>query len=137
MGVKVDFSEIYALNERLQKEVNQEAVDGMIEKIVNEANNRHLARTVAKTPVVTGDLRAKWAHGIQPARFEGRTCIARLTNPLEYASYVEYGHRTKNNKGWVEGQFFMSKSLGKVKGDLKKISEREIKRLLGGVFDGK
>lgn len=137
MGVKIDFSEVYALAARLKEVSEKQKVQKMMKKIVNEALAKHVARTVAGTPVKTGYLRESWAHGIKPARFAGKTCVARLSNSLEYASYVENGHRTRNGKGWVAGRFMMSKSMGKVKEDLKNISETEIKRLLGGAVDGK
>lgn len=31
-----------------------------------------------------------------------------IINPVEYASYVEYGHRTSNHSGWVPGRFMMT-----------------------------
>lgn len=137
MGVKIDFSEIYALAKRVKRETSPVKVKSTMVKIVNETNGRHLARTIKDTPVITGELRRRWAQGIQPARFEGKKCVARLSNNLEYASYREYGHRTRGGKGWVKGRFMMSKSLAKVQKDLKEISERELTRLLGGALDGK
>lgn len=31
-----------------------------------------------------------------------------IINPVEYASYVEYGHRTRGGKGWVPGKYMMT-----------------------------
>ncbi len=140
MGVKVDFSEIYALAKRLKKEASPAQVKRTMAKIVNETNSKHIARVLKTTPVGElngGTLRQRWAHGIQAARFEGKRCVARLANNTEYAAYVEYGHRTRGGKGWVKGQFFMSKSLAKAPKDLKEISERELTTLLGGAINGK
>lgn len=136
MGVMVDFSEIEALAKRM-KAVEPAIKTSMIEAIVNEANNRHIARVVAATPVDSGTLRQRWSHGIQRATWEGKRCVARLSNSLEYAPYVEYGHRTRDKKRWVKGRFMLSRSMGRVKADLKSISEREIKRVLGGAVNGK
>lgn len=33
-----------------------------------------------------------------------------LINPVPYASYVEYGHRRRGGKGWIEGRFFMTRT---------------------------
>ena len=36
--------------------------------------------------------------------------IVDIVNPVEYAAYVEYGHRTANHKGWVPGKLMLTKS---------------------------
>ncbi|MCD8090945.1 MAG: HK97 gp10 family phage protein [Clostridiales bacterium] len=48
-----------------------------------------------------------------------------IINPVEYASYVEYGHRTPNHKGWVKGQFMLT------------ISEKEVERIAPKVLEAR
>lgn len=43
-----------------------------------------------RTPVDMGDLRAKWA--VMPVEKQGNRYIIRVTNPAEYAAYVEFGY---------------------------------------------
>ena len=38
----------------------------------------------------------------------GNDYVIEIINPVEYASYVEFGHRTRNHKGWVEGKFMLT-----------------------------
>ena len=57
-----------------------------------------------------------------------------IVNPVEYASYVEYGHRTRNHKGWVAGQFMMTISEQEVQTIAPKILENKLKKFLGGAF---
>lgn len=38
----------------------------------------------------------------------GNDYVVTIINPVEYASYVEFGHRTRNHSGWVEGQFMLT-----------------------------
>ena len=45
-----------------------------------------------------------------------------VINPVNYASYVEFGHRTPHGDGWVEGQYFLTHS------------EQDLKRILPGVI---
>lgn len=59
------------------------------------------------------------------------TYVIEITNPVEYASYVEYGHRTRNGKGWVEGRFMMTISEQEIKSIAPRILENKIKKLLG------
>lgn len=47
----------------------------------------------------------------------GDTYVVEIINAVEYASYVEFGHRTSNHKGWVPGQFMLT------------ISEKEIREI--------
>lgn len=55
----------------------------------------------------------------------GNDYVIEITNPIEYASYVEYGHRTRGHKGWVPGKFMMT------------ISEKEVNNLAPGVLQKK
>lgn len=58
-----------------------------------------------------------------------------IINPVNYASYVEYGHRTVNHKGWVKGQFMMTISADEVDRQAPQILEKKLLKFLGGVFD--
>ena len=49
----------------------------------------------------------EWCDAVE-VRKQGNTYILNVTNPVKYASYVEYGHRTKNGAGWVEGKFTLT-----------------------------
>ena len=60
-----------------------------------------------------------------------------IVNPVEYASYVEFGHRTRGGGGWVEGQFFLTISENELKKSAPAIIERKINNWLGGVLSGK
>ena len=52
----------------------------------------------------TGEKRASaqgYADSLTVNHF-GDTYVIEIVNPVEYASYVEYGHRTANHSGWVK-----------------------------------
>lgn len=59
----------------------------------------------------------------------GDTYVIEIVNPVEYASYVEYGHRTANHKGWVKGQFMMTISEQELEKIAPKVLERKIKNI--------
>ncbi|HBH4065677.1 TPA: HK97 gp10 family phage protein, partial [Clostridioides difficile] len=52
-----------------------------------------------------------------------------------YASYVNFGHRTKDGKGWVKGQHFLTISEMELQSQVDKIIEKKLLILLKGVFD--
>ena len=62
----------------------------------------------------------------------GDAYVIDIINPVEYASYVEYGHRTANHKGWVKGKFMMTISEQELEKIAPKVLENKIKKYLGG-----
>lgn len=62
----------------------------------------------------------------------GDTYVIEIVNPVEYASYVEYGHRTPNHKGWVKGRFMMTISEQELEKIAPRVLENKIKKYLGG-----
>ena len=64
----------------------------------------------------------------------GDTYVIEITNPVEYASYVEYGHRTVNHKGWVQGHFMLTISEQQLQSPAPAILEKKLTNYLKGVF---
>lgn len=78
-----------------------------------------------------GTLQKGWA--IKNIRHEGNTYLIDIINPIEYSSYVENGHRTKNG-GWVEGHFMLKISEQELERTSPKILEKKIKKMLEEMF---
>ena len=64
----------------------------------------------------------------------GDNYVIEIVNPVEYASYVEYGHRTANHKGWVKGHFMMTISEQELQSIAPQILEKKIKKYLGDIM---
>ena len=64
----------------------------------------------------------------------GDTYVVEIVNPVEYASFVEFGHRTPNHKGWVEGKFMMTISEQELERIAPRVLENKIKKYLGECF---
>lgn len=116
--------------------------DKFVEACAKELAARLLAMVVKRTPVGEypkssgkkgGTLRRGWtgekrssaqnyANSLTVHHF-GDTYVIEIVNPVEYASYVEYGHRTANHKGWVKGRFMMT------------ISEQELEKIAPKVLE--
>ena len=58
--------------------------------------------------------------------------VIEIINPVEYASYVEYGHRTRNHTGWVPGKFMMTISVQEIQSIAPDVLENKVRRFLGG-----
>jgi hypothetical protein len=122
--------------ERKLAKLSKDMKDQYFEKCVKELAARLLAKVIKRTPVgvyppesgkLGGTLRRGWTGTVDQSGADfaaqldvkhiGKTYMVEIVNPVEYASYVEYGHRTPNHDGWVEGQFFLT------------ISEQEIQKI--------
>ena len=91
-----------------------------------------------------GTLRRGWTAGKKPNEFAGNlkvnhyggVYVIEIVNPVEYASYVEFGHRTRNGAGvgWVEGHHMLTISELEVQTASRKILENKLKKKLEECF---
>lgn len=149
---KIEFDELKEVRKNIEKLSKSQVVEFM-ESCAKELAARLLAKVVKRTPVgqypsgsgkVGGTLRRGWTAGkdqnatayaksLKIHHFGG-TYIIEIVNPIEYASYVEFGHRTRNHKGWVEGKFMLTISEQEIQSIAPRILENKIKKLLGECF---
>lgn len=136
----------------LQKELAKlENPDAFVESCAKELAARLLRMVVKRTPVGQyakasgkkgGTLRRGWTGGkkvsarkyaesLKVHHFDD-TYVIEIINPTEYATYVEYGHRTVNHKGWVPGQFMMTISERELEQIAPRVLENKIKKYLKG-----
>ena len=64
-------------------------------------------------------------------KHNGNTLVIEIVNPVEYASYVEFGHRTANHSGWVQGRFMLTISEQEIQQIAPNVLEAKIKNYLG------
>lgn len=121
--------------------VTQADVDRFFRQCANELTARLLRKVQRRTPVgiypssygkVGGTLRRNWTIG--EIVHSGNMYTVEIINPTEYASYVEYGHRTRNHEGWVEGKFMMTISENELKEQTPSILSRRFETFLRSVF---
>ncbi len=152
-GGNVDFRELQEFRRKMEASLNDDQINDFIESCAKELAARLLAKVIKRTPVGQypastgkkgGTLRRGWTGGKTQGgkayadslrvNHYGNTYVIEVVNPVEYASYVEFGHRTRNHEGWVEGKFMLTISEQEVQGDATKILENKLKRKLGEVF---
>lgn len=83
-------------------------------KTLDLITNKLVAKVKLKTPVDTGVLRRNW----QSKRISDTERL--VLNSTKYASYVEYGHRTKGGKSFVDGQYMLTKSVKEIEDEIDK-----------------
>ena len=154
---KFNITEMKKLQKQLNK-IQKGNVEAFIEACAKELTARLLAKVIKRTPVGQypassgkkgGTLRrgwtsksheeaagggktstAKYANSLKINHY-GNTLVIEIVNPVEYASYVEFGHRTKNHKGWVQGRFMLTISEQEIQNIAPKVLESKIKKFLG------
>ena len=147
-----NFQDFEKIKDNLEK-LNQEQVDLFIDACAKELAARLLAKVIKRTPVGDypnssgkkgGTLRRGWTGGKNSSavayadsltihRF-GDAYVIEIINPVEYASYVEFGHRTANHKGWVNGRFMLTISEQEIQQAAPAIIEKKLMKQMGELF---
>lgn len=147
---KCDFKGLKDFQKNLEK-LNQQQVNLFMEACSKELAARLLAKVIKRTPVGEypsssgkkgGTLRRNWTAGKNATDYAqslrvnhfGDTYVIEIVNPTEYASYVEFGHRTPNHKGWVQGKFMLTISEQEIENAAPAILEKKLMKLLGECF---
>lgn len=90
-----------------------------------EMAQRVLAKVRPRTPVDTGSLRASWSI------VEVTTDTITIGSPMEYASFVEYGHTLRNGV-WKDGRFMLTLSMEEVQKEIPKRFEKSFQQFMKG-----
>ena len=100
---------------------------GDLQKLVEKHGGILLRNTKKETPEgqyndgrTGGTLRRSW-------ELEKGDLYVKLYNNVEYAQFVEFGHRTRGGKSYVEGVYMLKTSFEKTKKDF----ENDLEKLFG------
>lgn len=101
-------------------------------KILNQAVNEGMRHAKDQSPVITGFFRKNWRSAPAVKTRDGGVS-KNLVNSADYASYVNYGHRTVdgagNTTGYVrsdEGDHLLEKTLNYVSKRLIELFQKEV-----------
>lgn len=128
-----EFSEVANLKANLI-ELNKQS-HAIHLKVAKRIAQLAIRKVKKMTPVDTGDLRNNWKYHIVK---KGDTYTILIYNQLNYASWVEDGHRiviAGATVGWVEGRFMLKLTkdeMDRIAPNMWKIEvEKEMKRIFG------
>ncbi|BDR66976.1 phage protein [Clostridium tetani] len=130
-----DYSEFKNMAKRFNKALDERVIERWIREFLLEMAFRAERKIKKRTPVDSGHLRRNWQVGNVEKR--GNAYVVEIFNNLEYASYVEYGHRTRDHKGWVEGRFMATISMQEIERQLPKFLEKKQVELLEQILNGR
>lgn len=141
---RADFEAFRDMQQKLQRLQNID-MEAFCTECSKEIAARLLALVIPRTPVgqyparsgkTGGTLRRGWtAVADITVTKQGNNYTVIISNPVEYAPYVEFGHRTRNG-GYVEPQYMLTVSEEKLKNAIPALLERKIKRKLQEVMNG-
>ena len=153
-NLKFDKKELEKLQKQLEELEKGKARDKFFEDCAKEMAARLLSLVKPKTPVGVyddpsrkgGNLRRGWTGGKRRSaeafadsltvKKSGKTYTITVENNVEYAPYVEYGHRTRGGKGFVPGKRMLEISEQELKALSPKILQDKLEKFLKGVFNG-
>ena len=92
-----------------------------LENLIKKYGVYLFTNTKKRTPVDTGQLRRSW-------QLEKGDLYVRVFSNCEYNIYVEYGHRTRGGKSYVEGVYMLKTSFEKTKKDFENDLEKLLKK---------
>ena len=132
---------------KFQKDIeklNNEQKEEFLEACCKELAARLLAKVIKRTPSDTGHLRRGWTGGKKSnatayaqslgIKHVGNKYQIDITNPTEYATYLEFGHRTRDHKGWVDGVFMLTISEAELNNLSDRILQAKLNKFMKEVF---
>ena len=162
-NVRMDYDELRKLKEQIMIFGDPTQIDQFLTSCSKELAARLLRKVIKRTVTgqypkgsgkVGGTLRRGWTSktheeaasgsgkGANATAYAdsltvnkvGTDYVIEIINPVEYASYVEFGHRTRNHKGWVEGKFMLTISEDEIRRSAPRILEKKLEKYLKECF---
>jgi hypothetical protein len=127
--MSVDFRQLVQFGKALES-LEKIDINKMYMELSKEVAQIFLAKVIPRTPVDTGFLRNQWTSKNTRIVKKGNEYQIYITNTSEYADYMEYGHRTRGGKGWVNGYFFATITEKEIEGLLPKMLEKKISKII-------
>lgn len=130
-----DYRQLKNLQKRLEQ-FNKLDRQKLCESLAKEIAARLVRAAVQRTPVDTGALKQSWREENKDFLIVKKDNVYEITiyNSMLYASYIEYGHRTRDGVGWVNGYFMLTISEQHIKRIAPALIEKRIMQKLGEVF---
>lgn len=141
--MSANYKQLTEFTKKIEK-LNNQQKEEFLESCCKELAARLLAKVIKRTPADSGTLRRGWTGGRKQnaSAYADSISVEKIgnkyhidiTNPVEYASYVEYGHRTRNHKNWVEGRHMLTISEAELNSMSDAILQKKLNKFMKDVF---
>lgn len=142
--MSADYKQLADFQKKIEK-LNEQQKEEFLQSCCKELAARLLAKVIKRTPSDSGTLRRGWTAGKKQnaaayansleIKKIGNKYYIDIINPTDYASYVEYGHRTKDHKGWVEGHHMLTISEAELNSMSDAILQKKLNKFMKDVFE--
>lgn len=142
--MSANYKQLTKLQENIKK-LNEQQKEEFLESCCKELAARLLRKVIKRTPSKSGTLRKGWTGGKKQnaTAYANSLTVTKvgsnyhldIINPVDYASYVEYGHRTRNHKDWVEGHHMLSISVAELNSMSDAILQKKLNKFMKDVFN--
>ena len=92
-----------------------------LQNLIEKHGGKLLRDVKRKTPVDTGQLRRSW-------QLEKDDLYVRIFNNTSYSIFIEFGHRTRGGKSYIEGVYMLKTSFEKTEKDFNKDLQKLFKK---------
>lgn len=141
-----DFHELRDLSERIKAAASEHEMDAFYTGLLDEMMNGLVDDVKYRTPVDSGHLRRNWF--ITKAKRSGKVYHADIYNNIEYAPYVENGHRQEVGRyvpaigkrlvnGFVEGRHMLRNGMFDLQKAAPDIIKTKSEEFLSRMMEGK
>lgn len=122
-----NFGKFLEYKEKWTDESLQSDLNSFLANFLKQQGRKVIGKTMLRTPVDTGALRASWQLG----NIEEKTNSFEITieNNQEYASYVEYGTVERQWK-YKDGVYMLTKSINDVEQKINQDFDKEFTKFL-------
>lgn len=124
----------FTKGEKKKKSTKKETQKKETEKQANKkSNSKKITEGKKKKYKLGGTLRRGWTAQRDKLNVtkHGNTHKIELINDVEYASHVEFGHRTRDLKGWVKGKHTLTIAEKEIEQIAPKLIEKKLKQRFG------
>lgn len=133
MSIKIDTKGLDEFANKLKKASTQTQKD-VVFKALDDLSADVLARAIKQTPRDTTNLARSWKASAATIK-RGNTYSRNIYNSADYGVYVEYGHRTRNHRGWVPGKFMLTRAIEDVDKRKDQIVSEIVTKYFGDLFN--
>ncbi len=133
-------SQLIALQKKLQtfqksgqEQICRESAEELADKLLKAVKKRTPLEGYPPGNVPPGNtLREGWI--LSDIRRQGNRYVVTISNPIEYASHVEYGYQDDKNVKWVPGRFMLAISLRELQSVSSAFLREKLEEKLKGVL---
>lgn len=142
-----NYRELMKFSDQIEQ-LNDQQKEQFLESCCKELAARLLAKVVKRSGPErfknsTGNFRRGWTAGQNAKTYANSLNISKvgnkyhvdIINPVEYASYIEYGHRTRDHQGWVEGHFILTIAEQELNQITDRILQKKLNKFMKDVFE--